>query len=343
MPGHGEVAQRATRSASGSGTSRRCSTCAGPAGGDRPSARAPARDARRIDAPPRGETSPPSTPAWSGSRIGRRAQRARLRREVGAPRGPAAARRRTGRRAPGSWRAASSPPAFTARRTAREADGVGQRRVDALAGPPAGGVGRDVEQLPEAPGVDGDAALRRLVGQVGRQDDRAGRGRGRRCASGRWRARFPASTTTRIASGAACEEAGPERVVARGRVVQGARPGQVHQPRLAAAGGDPAPLEAHGGAGRVGGLDEAAAGAGEEGGLADVGPADQGDDRPAVGRRRATGTRGRGVAGRVGHQPGSSGAAEGPGRHLGGDGGREREARPAELHDDAGRRAACGP
>ena len=66
MPGHGEVAQRARRSANGSGTSRRCSTCAA-----QPAATAQRAgssvDASRIDAPPRGEMSPPSTPAWSGS------------------------------------------------------------------------------------------------------------------------------------------------------------------------------------------------------------------------------------------------------------------------------------
>ncbi len=66
MPGHGEVAQRARRSANGSGTSRRCSTCeAHPAATDQRAGSS--ADARRIVAPPRGENSPASTPAWSGS------------------------------------------------------------------------------------------------------------------------------------------------------------------------------------------------------------------------------------------------------------------------------------
>ena len=66
MPGHGEVAHRATRSASGSGTSRRCSTCAAQPAATAHRAGSSAL-ASRIVAPPRGETSPPSTPAWSGS------------------------------------------------------------------------------------------------------------------------------------------------------------------------------------------------------------------------------------------------------------------------------------
>ena len=66
MPGQGEVAQRATRSARGSGTSRRRSAWRAQAAAIRQRTGSSAV-ASRMDAPPRGETTPPRTPAWSAS------------------------------------------------------------------------------------------------------------------------------------------------------------------------------------------------------------------------------------------------------------------------------------
>ena len=310
MPGHGEVAHRARRSASGSGTSRRCSTCAA-----QPAATAHARGLQRACQPdrrPAARRRPArrARPIWSGSSTaaapsdrGSVASSAALAREallerVGVDRSGDG----------GARRAAAGPHGPPDR---READRIAERRVDVLAGPSAGRVCRRVEQLPEASRrrrrsrASPASSVRLAASTTGRPRSRQAR------ASGRCRARLPASTTTRIASGAASR-----RYVQNGSSPAGSSsservPGQVHQPRLATADRDEAPLEAHGRAGRIGRLDEAAAGPGEEGGLADVRAADHGHDRPPVGPRRPGGCRGPGVAGRSRHQAGSSDAARG--------------------------------
>ena len=210
----------------------------GPAGGDRPARRL--ERGREPDRRPAARRDEPAEDAGlERLQDGGGAQRPRLRR-----RGRRASsrqlllERRTGRRAPGSSRAGELPPAFTARRTA--ARRTASARAASTPSPvrPQVAWAGSVEQLPEPPGVHGDPAPRGLVGQVGGEDHRQARGPGRRARAAGGAPGCPASTTTRIASGAACEEAGPERVVAGGLVVQGAGAGQVHQPGLAAAGRD---------------------------------------------------------------------------------------------------------
>ncbi len=202
------------------------------------------------------------------------------------------------------------PPDFTARRTA--ARRTASPRAASTFSPVRPQVvwAGALSSCPRRPASTADPALRGLVGEVGGEDHRQAEvpaGKGERQVPGEIAGVH--DDQDRVRSG--LEEVGPERVVAGRLVVQRTSPGQVHQPCLAPAGRDEAPLEGDRRARSIRGLDEAVAGAREERGLADVGPADHGHHRPPVGRVVEIGGGGCRLTGRCGHRSGSSAVANG--------------------------------
>ncbi len=338
IPGHGAVVQRARRSANGSGTSARRSTWAAQRRGRRPAGGLElGREAERGAAARR---DPPGEDArLDRVHQGGRAERPRLEAEGRTRLGELALEReRVGR--DGNGRSGRPDAVAHARAERREPDGVGERRVHALAGACARLVHGHGRQLGEPAGIDVDPAAARLVAEVGGDDD------GQAEVAAREGERQVAGEVAGVGDeedgvGGGLQEELVERSVAGRLVVEGSRPRQVDEPGPAPAGGHELALERDGRAGRVGGLDEAVAGAREEGRLADVRATDEGDDRDRRGTRR--GDVGSGVAGGRRHGRGS-----GPRRRRAA-GSRSGRPRPPTGRSAIGRgprrrarRAACG-
>ena len=198
---------------------------------------------------------------------------------------------------------------------------------------------RDVDQLAEPAGVDGDPALRRLVREVDREHD------GQPQVTARDGEREVAREVAGVGDDEHRVRRGPDKQlpeghVARGLVVQRSCAGQVHEPGVGPVHGDRDALQRDGGPGGIGGLDEPPARAGDERGLADVGAADEGDDG-SVGASGDGGVSRRGVAARwrvIARSPRprecehADRVCPGLGGDEAGDGRRQRQPRPAKLH-----------